>query len=191
MDDKHLRRQPLLQVSGVAININRDDNLFDVDAMQYVYAMKRLPCDNSMFPTRSYFPDTPRFQKSKPMPNKDSCVSFRGLITRLGLSPTGVLERFFIKLDQLSFLGKKGGATPFECTYRILSSLDLELTTLPVPTTPTPSRVGKLRFSFDAAASPRPRKCQKQANDASTSSQDPAGGPGEEFEYIDLPGTPS
>ncbi len=193
VDEKFLRRQPLIQVSGVAININKDNKLFDVDAVQYVYAMKTIPRDNVLFPSRAYFPDSARFQNSKPMPNKDSYVSFRGHITRIGLSPAGVLERFFIEIDQLAFLGKKGTA-PFECAYLIPSSLGLMelMIALPVPTTPSPSRVSKLKFSFDAGKSPRPLKRQKQANDTPTSSQDPAGGLGEteEIEYIDLPKTP-
>lgn len=191
VNEKFLRRQPLIQVSGVAININRDDKLFDVDAVQYVYAMKTIPRDNVLFPSRAYFPDSARFQNSKPMPSKDSCVSFRGLITRIGLSPAGVLERFFIEIDQLSFLGKKGAA-PFECAYLIPSSFGLMelIKALPVPTTPSPSRVSKLKFSFDAGKSPRPLKRQRQAIDAPTSSQDPAGET-EEIEYIDLPKNPS
>ena len=177
----------------MAININKDSKLFDVDTVQYVYAMKSIPCDNVLFPSRAYFPDSARFQTSKPMPNKDSYVSFRGHITRIGLSLAGVLERFFIEIDQLAFLSKKGTA-PFECVYLIPLSLGLMelMTVLPVPTTPSPTCVSKLKFSFDASKSPHPLKRQKQANNVPTSSQDAAGGLGEteEIEYIDLPKTP-
>ena len=193
VDEQWMRRPPLIQVCGVAANIRRDDKVFDVDAVQYVYALKGLPRENSVLPICTYFPDSPRFQNSKPMPSKDTYVSLRGILTRFSFSPAGVLERFFVELDQLAFLGKKG-AMPFECMCLLFSSSCLELmVTPPVPTTPTPTRASKLKFSFDAK-SPLSVKRRKMNNAIASSqvltlSQDPIGGD-EDIEYVDPPTTP-
>ena len=106
----------MIDVCSVATKINRDDKVFDVDAVQYVTVMKDLPCKLSVFPFHAYFPDSARFSKNKPMPSKVTFVHACGLLTRLGISPTGVPEYFYVELDQLLFPVKKG-FTPFECEY--------------------------------------------------------------------------
>ena len=100
----------------MATKINRDEKVFDVDAIQYVAAMKDLPCESSVFPFYAYFPDNARFGKNKPIPGEDTLVHAHELLTCLGVSPTSVTDCFYVELDQLSFLGKKGFA-PFECEY--------------------------------------------------------------------------
>ena len=116
VDPAHLQRQPLIDVCSLATKINRDEKVFDVDAIQYVAAMKDLPRESSVFPFHAYFLDNAQFGKNKPIPGKDTYVHAGGLLTCLGVSPTGVLDRFYVELDQLSFLGKKGFA-PLECEY--------------------------------------------------------------------------
>jgi hypothetical protein len=105
---EHLRLgRPYINICGLAININKRDDTFDIDAIQYTSALKEIPRDASVFTARVFIPDTPRYKKNKPMPSTNSFVFVSGFLGRFTVSLTGIAERFYAELDKVAFLGKK------------------------------------------------------------------------------------
>ncbi|KAJ7789514.1 hypothetical protein B0H14DRAFT_2627204 [Mycena olivaceomarginata] len=83
--------------------LTRPDGTFDVVAEQYTGATRNVEC----FPTRCLIPDTPRFQKFKPVPSKGKFVSVTGFFTGVERDEDHTVTPFLIDVDQVAFLGKQ------------------------------------------------------------------------------------
>ncbi|KAJ7169785.1 hypothetical protein C8R46DRAFT_1217449 [Mycena filopes] len=97
-----------IAVCGVATNINRDDATFEVDAEQYLAVTRSL----EVFPARCLIPDTPRFKKYKPVPNKGKSVLVTGFLTGLERNDDKTVKHFIVDVDTVVFLGQPGPTAP-------------------------------------------------------------------------------
>ena len=122
VDFKHLKTmRPQVNVCGLATDMNWKDKTFVVNAAQYVSALKTMARDLSVFPSRIFVPDTPKFKTKKPIPSKDTFVSVSGYISRLDIPEAGGINRIIIELDKVSYLGKK--FTPMESMCAVLDAM--------------------------------------------------------------------
>ncbi|KAF7354168.1 hypothetical protein MVEN_01104500 [Mycena venus] len=94
-----LNNAAFVQVCGNATNINKDDATFEIIAEQYVSATKKP----EVFPVRCLIPDTPRFQKYKPVPANKKFVSVTGFLTGVERDEDHTVKHFIVDVDQVVF----------------------------------------------------------------------------------------
>ncbi|KAJ7800284.1 hypothetical protein B0H14DRAFT_2616318 [Mycena olivaceomarginata] len=86
--------------------MNKDDGTFDGVAEQYVGATQNVKC----FPTQCLIPDTPCFQKFKPIPSKGKFVSVTGFLTSIERDEDHTVKYFLIDVDQIASLGQQSAS---------------------------------------------------------------------------------
>lgn len=87
--------------------MNQDDATFEIVAEQYVSATK----SHESFPVRCFIPNTPRFDKYKPVPKKPGkFVSVTGFLTGMERNDDNTVKHFLIDVDQVVFLGQQPGS---------------------------------------------------------------------------------
>ncbi|KAF8056976.1 hypothetical protein FPV67DRAFT_1677733 [Lyophyllum atratum] len=145
-DVDDLRVQPYVDICGLPKNIDRNDAAFDIHAPQYTAALRENR-DDSVFPARALIPDSPRYNKNnkKPVPSANTYVHIRGFIKRMEQDDAGRPIRFFVDVDNITFLGHP--TTPAQSES---------------PTTPDKLGKRKLRGSFDT---PSPFASKRRKND--------------------------
>ncbi|KAJ6522020.1 hypothetical protein B0H19DRAFT_1277520 [Mycena capillaripes] len=94
-----LNHAVFVHVCGLATNINRDDATFDIVAEQYVSATKKP----EIFPIRCMIPDTPRFQRYKPIPTNNKFVSVTGFLNGVERDDDHTVKHFIMDIDQVVF----------------------------------------------------------------------------------------
>ena len=109
-EDFCLSQPAFVHVCGLAANPNKDDATFEVVAEQYVTATRSAEC----FPIRCLIPDTPRFQKYKPIPSKGKFVSVTGFLTGIERNDDHTVKYFLLDVDQVVFLGQSVSAPKAE-----------------------------------------------------------------------------
>ena len=111
------RQRTFVSVTGPVQNPMKDGDCFDIDVSQYTSAYKGKPREPSILPTRILIPDTPRYQKNKPMPAPNTFVHITGFLTRYDASESSHgIDRVYAEIENISFLGKKAHV-PFECMF--------------------------------------------------------------------------
>lgn len=99
------RCRPFVQITGTAINANKDTSTFEVDSAQYTAALKN-DRPFSVFPVRGLIPYSHRYKKGKPVPHNNTYVSFSGFLCRFTIDETGFPDRFYVDVENISFLGR-------------------------------------------------------------------------------------
>jgi hypothetical protein len=113
-----IRHQPYIHLCGPAKLPNKADATFEIDAPQYVSALKNIPRENMTFPAHILIPDSPRYKKGKPIPTVNTYVAVAGFLSHIAMpsfeATNSDVDRFCVTLDNISFLGKKMHM-PIEC----------------------------------------------------------------------------
>ena len=99
-----MRTSPYVSVSGVAINSNKLDGFFDINASQYTAHYKN---DHalSVFPVCTHF-NSNKYKTKKPLPSNNSFVYIEGFLENIDYDSTGHATTFHVSVDNISFLGK-------------------------------------------------------------------------------------
>jgi hypothetical protein len=93
-----------VNVSGIAINSNKADAVFDVNAGQYTSHYKTNKT-LSVFPVRCNFASN-KYKLKKPIPNENSYVAVEGSLGDIENDSTGQATLFHVSVDNINFLGK-------------------------------------------------------------------------------------
>ncbi|KAF9536723.1 hypothetical protein CPC08DRAFT_811136, partial [Agrocybe pediades] len=108
-----------IHVSGLALNCNKDKSMFELDIEHYISSMKDIKSSSSSksskprAPITCYIPDSPRYKVAKPMPYNKCYVSVSGFLTDVlyVTGTTDLVNRFFIEVDNIVFLGQHSSAS--------------------------------------------------------------------------------
>jgi len=118
VDPRHLA---YVHVSGTVSSLNEADNTFDLDAQQYISAMKDLRVKGQtgdkavaasvplgVLPIRCFFNmNSPRYKGRKPpMPRNGAMVSLEGFIFEVTKRDGELPERFCVTLETVNFMGR-------------------------------------------------------------------------------------
>ncbi|KAF8133583.1 hypothetical protein K438DRAFT_2031520 [Mycena galopus ATCC 62051] len=76
-------------------NINKEDSTFEIAVMQYISATKK----HEVFPVRCLIPDSPRWQKCKPVPAHNELVSITRFLTGVERDDDHTVKHFIIDVD--------------------------------------------------------------------------------------------
>lgn len=105
---EHIRQPPYLCLSGVAVNTENPDEVFDITAHQYVSFYKSQP-HLSLLPVRACFNER-RYRNQKPIPSNNACVSVGGFITSVEVDKESGQPSFFhVCVDSMNFPNRKRG----------------------------------------------------------------------------------
>lgn len=117
IDPRHLA---YVTVSGTAINCNRENKTFEINAAQYVSILKpkrqnevkgdpkkQAPPSVGSFPIKCDFADSPRFKAKPPTPKDGAYVTLEGFLTSFVLTPGETFPHHFtVRVESITFLGR-------------------------------------------------------------------------------------
>jgi hypothetical protein len=148
-----MRQQTYINVCGAAVNTNKSDDCFEVNAAQYTSHYKNnRPL--SILPVRAHF-NLNKYRTKKPMPSDNTYVSVEGFLEDIETDAAGHATLFHMVVDNISFLGRATFSSSIACGL--------------VPS--TPSRSSRFKYNFDTL-SPTP---STQASAPSTPSTSDSG----------------
>lgn len=78
VDGKTLCKNPVVHVTAPVVRVTASESSFDVTPKLYTTGTGK----NGTFPVHAFFPNNPKYTKSKPLPFANNTVSFSGFITR-------------------------------------------------------------------------------------------------------------
>ena len=147
-----MRQKAYINVSGAAINSNKTDGFFEVNATQYT-SYYRNHRTLSTFPVQAHF-NSNKYKTKKPIPSNNTYVSIEGFLDDIETDESGRASTFRVLVDNINFLGK---ATPLPSTPgRISESTSfsaIQLRNKPLILAPsTPSRSSRFKFNFEAVS---------------------------------------
>jgi hypothetical protein len=155
-----MRVQPYIHVSGAAVNSNKTDGFFDLNATQYTSYYKSNRTLSNL-PIRAHF-DQSKFKAKRPIPSNNTYVSIEGFLRDVDTDASGQATLFNVSIDNISFLGRAALPVPpaagqgehhssaYFCTNH---SSNPTITYVLAPS--TPSKSTRFKFSFDTS-SPSP-----------------------------------
>ncbi|KAJ7695385.1 hypothetical protein B0H17DRAFT_431536 [Mycena rosella] len=100
-----------VHVCGPASNPDKKDSTFEINAEQYLAAMKAA---NNHFPVRCLFPPTARWEKYKPVPGKGKPIAIEGLLTGVERTDDRTVKHFIVDLEKVTFLSQTPAAPKAE-----------------------------------------------------------------------------
>jgi len=152
-------RQPTyINICGAAMNINKPEDSFEVNAGQYTSHYKNnRPL--STLPVRAHF-NLNKYRTRTPMPSDNSYVSVEGYLEDVETDSAGHATLFHVLIDNISFLGRASYSSPISCgqgpstpsrssrrfqfSYDTLSPTRSPYTQVSAPSTPSTSDSGLL-----------------------------------------------
>jgi len=128
-----MRQQTYISVSGAAVNSNKADDFFEVNAAQYTSHYKNnRPL--SVLPVRAHF-NLKKYKTKKPIPSDNTYISVEGFLEDIEIDTAGHPILFHMSVDNISFLGRAGAPSPSRACGLGPS---------------TPSRSSRFKFNFKA-----------------------------------------
>lgn len=99
-----LRQQPYINISGAAINSNKTEGFFEVNAAQYTshYKTNRAL---SILPIQAHF-NSNKYRTKKPIPSNNTFVSLEGFVEDVETDANGHATMFRVSVDNINFLGR-------------------------------------------------------------------------------------
>ncbi|KAJ7922046.1 hypothetical protein B0H13DRAFT_2317808 [Mycena leptocephala] len=91
----------VVEICGVAADVNRDKATFHIDAEQWVSATS----NTETFPVHCLIPHNAKFKKYKPIPSKGKPVSVTGFLTGLERNGDQSIKHFIVDVDAVTFMG--------------------------------------------------------------------------------------
>ncbi|KAN0107268.1 hypothetical protein V8E52_010320 [Russula decolorans] len=128
-----LRQKPYINVSGAALNSNKADGYFEINAPQYTSHYKTNRAQ-SILPVQAHF-NSNKYRTRKPIPSNNTYVSIEGFLEDVETDTSGCAMLFRVSVDNINFLGKA-----------VLSTSTVSAGN-PGPT--TPSRSSCFKFNFN------------------------------------------
>jgi hypothetical protein len=133
-----MRQQTYINVCGAAVNTNKSDDCFEVNAAQYTSHYKNnRPL--SILPVRAHF-NLNKYRTKKPMPSDNTYVSVEGFLEDIETDAAGHATLFHMVVDNISFLGRATFSSSIACGLGkhsdsiYLSKLALAMTLRPYST---------------------------------------------------------
>ena len=100
-----MRQQVYINVSGAAVNSNKDNGFFEVNATQYTSHYKNDDRSLSTLPVRAHF-NTSRYKNKMPIPFDNTYVTVEGFLENVETDTAGHATTFHMSVDNISFLGR-------------------------------------------------------------------------------------
>lgn len=123
-----------LNISGAALNSNKSDGTFQVNAAQYTSHYKNNRA-LSILPVQADL-NSNKYRNKKPIPSNNTYVSVEGFLDDIETDTEGHATRFHVSVDNIGFLGR-ATFPPSPAVGQVPS---------------TPSRSFRFKFNFEASS---------------------------------------
>ncbi|KAJ3892710.1 hypothetical protein GG344DRAFT_75670 [Lentinula edodes] len=158
--------RPFINISGVVHHVDQEHRI-EISPQVYVQLLKDPTLPRALMPIRTFCPNTPRWS-NKPKVSVGTYVSISGYLHSITRKPDGMVDRFEVELEKVTYLGKPS---------------------VPIATSTPPKGVSlpsgkRLRFSY--GDSTPPAKKPRLSTPAATFSS-----PSPSLSSIALPSSPS
>jgi hypothetical protein len=99
-----MRQQAYINVSGAAMNFNKTDSFFEVNAAQYTSYYKNNRT-LSILPVQAQF-NSNKFKTKKPIPSNNTYVSIEGFLENIETDTAERATLFSVSVDNINFLSR-------------------------------------------------------------------------------------
>ena len=99
-----MRERPYVNVSGAAVNSNKTNAVFEVNAPQYTSHYKGNRAQ-SILPVQAHF-NSNKYKSKKPIPSNNTYVSIEGFLDNVDTDCNGRASKFHVSVDNINFLGR-------------------------------------------------------------------------------------
>src|SRR4051794_28754344 len=99
-----MRQRPYINISGTALNCNKTDGFFDINASQYTSYYKNNRTLSNL-PVRAHF-DSNKYRTKKPIPSNNTYVAVEGFLGDIERDAAGHITLLHMSVDNINFLGR-------------------------------------------------------------------------------------
>lgn len=99
-----IQQQPYINISGAAVNSNKSNGFFEVNAAQYTSHYKNNRA-LSILPVKVNF-NSNKYRTKKLIPSNNTYVSVEGFLDDFETDTAGHVTQFHISVDNISFLSR-------------------------------------------------------------------------------------
>ena len=99
-----VRQRAYINVAGAAVNSNKTDGFFQINAAQFTSHYKNERA-LSILPVQAHF-NSNKYRTKKPIPSNDTYVSVEGFLEEIETDTAGHTTLFHVSVDNISFLGR-------------------------------------------------------------------------------------
>ncbi|KAK1215902.1 hypothetical protein PQX77_021477 [Marasmius sp. AFHP31] len=170
--------RPLVDICGVASNINRQNATFTLQSSQYL----QLGSRKLTFPAHAVVPDSPKFQnigKDRVLPpSENTYVSITGILTRVITKPgkngeDGPVESFCVDIESTSNLGRPPpSSTSKETPVQLKSTAGSKRKRVEVPAAANSIKAPRAAVGISAGTSARRHQHTNDAVASGSGSQE-------------------
>lgn len=153
-----MRQRAYINVSGAAVNANKTDGFFEVNAAQYTSHYKNNRT-LSILPVQAHFSSN-KYKTKKPIPSNNTYVTIEGFLEDIETDMAGRVTLFHVSVDNINFLGR--------------ATLSASTASSKAPS--TPSRSSRFKFNFDAVSPSSSTEASAPSSPSMTATPQPEDG---------------